>query len=107
MKAKFLAAFCAIPLLSNAGVITCGDAMSVGSESRASLHAAAQSRAQNAAQEFMEKTIVHPYGARDSMVGGTPEKMTGTIEVYWCKSAEQPLHSAYYNFYMSNKGVFE
>ncbi|MTT50968.1 hypothetical protein F1529_00585 [Alcanivorax sp. VBW004] len=78
MKAKFLAAFGAIPLLSNAGVITCGDAMSVGSESRASLHAAAQSRAQNAAQEFMEKTIVHPYGARDSMVGGTPEKMTGT-----------------------------
>jgi hypothetical protein len=97
-----LSLFCNV----QAGVITCYDASAVGSEAKMSLHAAAQKRAQKAAEDLVEKKIVTPYvnalGQKD-----TPEMMAAVIEAYWCNSNSTPLHSAYFSFYTSNKHVFE
>ncbi len=90
----------------SASVITCGDVMSVGVEAKAFLHEAAQKRAQEAAEDFVEKEIKKPYvnffGEK-----ATPEDMSGLIEIYWCESLSYPLHSAYYSFYMHNKSVYK
>lgn len=100
---------CFITLYSSfavSGVITCGDAQSVGTEAKLALHASAQRRAQKQAEELVEKKINTPlvdaFGRETS-----PEVMASVIEVYWCESPSTPLHEAYFNFYTNNKNVFD
>ncbi len=87
-------------------VITCGDAMSVGSEAKITLHSQAQKRAQTAIESFIEKPVKKPYvnafGQESDL-----NTMSVLIEVYWCETQKTPLHSAYYRFYSNNKSVFE
>ena len=100
-----------------AGVITCGDAMAVGAEANASLHKAAQRRAQNEIEDFAEKKLTKPYiaaGGFEPVCGGKKCKMTGTpettakfVETFWCETSLTPLHSAYFRFYTSSKDFFD
>jgi len=93
---------------STGGVMTCGDAMSVGEEARLALHQSAQKRAQDSIEEFMGKKIINPYSGhfvkeRDA----TPSTMAYLIEVFWCETDKTPLHTAYYRYYSTNKSAFE
>jgi len=90
------------------GVITCGDIFSLpdtSSETKISLHAKAQKRAQEEAEDFIGKKILNPYpnllGKKDTI-----KVFSKIIEMFWCESSTIPLHSAYYNFYMRNKKVW-
>lgn len=90
--------------------ITCSDAMIFNyknqSEAKLSLHKVAQQRAQYEAEKFMNKTIIKPF---PTALGENNKHMTIKtallIEIFWCYPS-MPLHSAYYNFYMSNKSVW-
>ena len=101
----FIVSMSSVNVMS-AGVISCGDAMSVGREARLTLHNEAQKRAQSAIEEFVEKDMVNPYvdlfGQKNDL-----KTMADLIEVYWCETPKTPLHSAYYRFYSSNKSVFK
>lgn len=106
---KYLQSTFLLVLLScnvNAQVITCSDASVVGAEAKMALHAAAQQRAQTAAEDLLEKKVVMPYISLGGQIG-TPEEMAAIIETYWCESNSTPLHSAYFRFYTSNKYVFK
>lgn len=93
-------------VVNAADVITCGDAMSVGKEAKASLHKEAQKRAQKAVEDFTGKKLTKPY-IKIFGQSGTPESTLSVIEVYWCETETTPLHSAYYRLYSSNKLFFE
>ncbi|MCK7460478.1 hypothetical protein [Idiomarina aminovorans] len=104
--AQFLSLFMlSTPALAS-GVITCGDVMAVGDEASYTLHAEAQKRAQTAIEEFVGKRVVKPHVDATGS-NANPETMASLIEVFWCETADTPLHSAYYRFYSSNKSVFE
>ena len=86
-------------------VITCNDAMAVGGEAKSALHYLAQQRAQHDIESFVEKPVIKPYldvwGS-----SSTPAVMAELVEIYWCETANTPLHEAYDRFYASNKRVF-
>ena len=99
---------------SVAGVITCGDAMSVNGDARMALHKSAQKRAQLAIEEFTGKKLTIPYvDDHTACFGdtctskGTPEGTASIVEVYWCETPSTPLHSAYYNLYSSSSLWFD
>lgn len=105
---KFLAIFFLILVSTQAaaGVVTCSDVRSVGAEAKKILHAAAQKRAQQEAEESVGKKIIIPYiDVRGDEA--SPEMMESLIEVFWCDPASTPLHSAYLLFYTKNTEVFE
>jgi len=95
---------------SIAGVITCGDAISLKGDARMALHQSAQKRAQRAIEEFTGKALSIPYVDDNSacfsdkcVSKGTPEGTADIVEAFWCKTNSMPLHSAYYNLYSSSK----
>ena len=66
MKTKLLIfLFFYAPYSFAAGVITFGDAMSIGPEANASLHKAAQQRTQIEIEDFTGKKLTRPYIAAD------------------------------------------
>jgi len=98
---------------SMAGVITCGDAMSVKGEARMALHHSAQKRAQRDVEEFAGKALTVPYPGINACFGdkcesdGTPESTAALVDLYWCETNSTPLHSAYYSLYSSSKLWFD
>jgi len=95
------------PSISLAGVITCGDAMSLEGDARMALHQSAQKRAQEAIEEFTGKKLIQPYIILFGSNGGTPESTAIIVETYWCESSSTPLNAAYYGLYSSSKTFFE
>jgi len=87
-------------------VISCGDAMAVGVEAKLALHQQAQQRAQVEIEEFQGRKLVVRYiNALGSE--GDIDSMASVIEVFWCETADTPLHDAYYRLYSRNMRLFE
>jgi hypothetical protein len=109
---KIILSLFLIQIILFSKVIECGDVFVLEdkSENKLALHTFAQKRAQSSAESFMNMKLKFPYGMditqgalSPNKKGGTFEQLIPIIEVFWCQSASMPLHSAYYNFYMSNK----
>ena len=117
MKIQTLILLSSFTTCSFADVITCGDAFSVGSEAKASLHQSAQQRAQKSIEDFTGNILARPYiaaGGFEPVCGGNKCTMTGTpqstaefVEIFWCETKSTPLHSAYYRMYSSSKDFFD
>jgi hypothetical protein len=96
-------------------VITCGDALSVGSEAKILLHQAAQKRAQQDIENFTGKKLTIPYVddstacfSKSKCVSmGTAKATADIVETFWCETSSTPLHSAYYSLYSSSKLWFD
>ena len=91
--------------------ITCSDSIMFNyknqAESKLSLHRVAQQRAQYEAEKFMNKKITDPFPIIFEKNNKQMTIKTALlIEMYWCYPS-MPLHSAYYNFYMSNESVWK
>ncbi|MDQ6967896.1 MAG: serine protease [Mariprofundaceae bacterium] len=113
MKKLIILLFTLYASNSTAGVITCGDAMSVKGDARMALHHSAQKRAQRAVEDFTGKTLTVPYPSMKACFGnkcesdGTPESTASFVDIYWCETNSTPLHSAYYSLYSSSKLWFD
>ena len=102
------------PVITQAGAISCIDAISMEGDAKLALHEAARNRAIIEAEDFTGKKIEKPIVglwemaviASEKPVKSSPMDMATLIETSWCETHKTPLNAAYYRFYTSVKYVY-